>query len=175
MSTTRFKAAPRNMGDLYKNYGAATRGAVAAAFKAIGTKTKAKLVARTAVNKIYFRGKFARGWYSRFEPGAIPLLRIGNAAPYSLFVELGRRPGRRPPPSSVLIPWIQAKLVLRPGQSAASVAFAVARGISKKGIKARPVLTSPQVQFDVMQTTSDEMEKSFGAALLGAAAKVPRP
>jgi len=51
-------------------------------------------------------------------------------------MELGRGRGKRMPPSAALIPWVIRKLNVDARQ-APSVAFAVARSISKKGIVGR--------------------------------------
>lgn len=60
---------------------------------------------------------------------------ITKPYPYPLVMELGRKPGKMPPPSS-LRRWVQ--LVIKPGADEVDgVAFLVARAIGRKGIKGR--------------------------------------
>ena len=59
---------------------------------------------------------------------------IGPSVKYGRFVEFGRKPGSRPPPSSALVPWMK-----RHGMPA-SGAFALARAIARGGIKPQPYM-----------------------------------
>ena len=55
---------------------------------------------------------------------------------YEKFIESGRRKGAKPPPVDVIIKWMKRKGIAVGQEN--RVAFAIARGISKNGIIARP-------------------------------------
>lgn len=55
---------------------------------------------------------------------------------YEKYIESGRRAGAKPPPIDVIIKWMKRKGIAVGQEN--RVAFAIARGISKNGIKARP-------------------------------------
>ena len=79
---------------------------------------------------------YLRGWKAqRTITGAV----IFNDSPYAGVVELGRRPGSRPPPSHLLIPWVRRKMHLTESE-AVGVAFVLSRAIGKRGQEPRRVL-----------------------------------
>lgn len=54
----------------------------------------------------YATGAFAQGWvWARTADGAI----LWNSAKHGVFVELGRRPGGRPPPLQAILDWLEVK------------------------------------------------------------------
>jgi hypothetical protein len=58
---------------------------------------------------------------------------------YMPYIEEGRRPGSRPPPSSALYDWVARKLGIA-AKDIAGVAFVVARAIGQRGLPAlRPL------------------------------------
>lgn len=61
--------------------------------------------------------------------------RVFNPVAHGVPVELGRRPGKKQPPSSALELWVRRKLGV-PENRVKSVAFLVARKIGQKGTKA---------------------------------------
>lgn len=56
------------------------------------------------------------------------------AAYYLEYVQNGRRPGAKPPPYKVLLPWIKARRINFPGKSDKVTAIIIAKSIAKKGI-----------------------------------------
>lgn len=58
---------------------------------------------------------------------------VGTPIGYAQPVEFGRRAGAAMPPVSALIPWVEAKLTLKKGQTAEGVAWAVARYMAQRG------------------------------------------
>ena len=62
--------------------------------------------------------------------------RWGTSLIYGKVVEEGRRPGRRPPPSEALEPWVR-RILRVPRSQVKSVSFIIARSIGKKGIPAK--------------------------------------
>jgi phage gpG-like protein len=79
-------------------------------------------------------GRLRASITTEIDKGVIPQwANIGPAVKYGKFVEFGRRPGRMPPPAS-LIPWMKRHGI------PASAAFALARAIAKRGIKPKPFM-----------------------------------
>jgi hypothetical protein len=106
-------------------------------------------------------GHFMRGWRAETEGNQLTLL---NIVPYSIFVEKGRRPGARQPPVMALIPWVRA-ILGAPAKRERSVAFLVARAISRRGIAPRPVLTSPMTRRHAMTVARNELIAELDKAL----------
>jgi len=106
-------------------------------------------------------GTYQRSW--RYHAG-FRHLRFFNTSRHAPYVEHGRRPGRRPPPVSALRGWCRRKL------GNADLAWAVAKKIGKKGIKARPVLKSRAAQRGLRST----LNAAFKANWLHAA-KLAKP
>ncbi len=86
-------------------------------------------------------------------PGSI-VGRVGSTMKgevYPIVMETGRRAGAKMPPSSALERWVRIRLGVPP-RRVKSVAFLVARGIGRKGIKGRHFLrkayTSSRRQID---------------------------
>ena len=61
---------------------------------------------------------------------------VGTPLAYAQAVEYGRGIGKRMPPVSALIPWVEKFLTIRQGQTAKGVAFAVARYMAARGSRA---------------------------------------
>lgn len=55
-----------------------------------------------------------------------------SSLPYADPVEFGRRPGRMPPVKA-LIPWVERFIILKQGETAAGVAFVIAKAIAARG------------------------------------------
>lgn len=64
-----------------------------------------------------------------------------NTAKHSKYVEYGRSPNRRRPPTTALIGWVNRNLGLY-GKAAVRAAFLVARKIADRGIKPTLVMNS---------------------------------
>lgn len=57
------------------------------------------------------------------------------------FIEVGRKPGSKPPPIEVIRRWITIKNILpKKGQTKDSLPYMIQRGIVKNGIKAKPYI-----------------------------------
>lgn len=69
----------------------------------------------------------------------------GAAKGYAIVVHEGRKPGKRPPPSKALEPWVRKKLGV-PRDEAAGVAFVVARSIGIKGTRPTKYLERPLME-----------------------------
>jgi hypothetical protein len=61
---------------------------------------------------------------------------VGTPLAYAPAVEYGRGIGKRMPPVSALIPWVEKFLTIKEGQTAEGVAWAVARYMAARGSRA---------------------------------------
>ena len=66
----------------------------------------------------------------------------GAAKSYAAVIHEGRTPGKRPPPSKAIEPWVKKKMGV-PADEVAGVAFVVARSIGKKGTRPTKFLERP--------------------------------
>jgi hypothetical protein len=80
------------------------------------------------------------------------------AATYLENVINGRRPGAKPPPYRVLLPWIRARNIKFVNQSEVGTAIIIARSIGKKGIK--PVPQIREVLNSIYTTQRDFIAKA---------------
>ena len=104
-------------------------------------------------------GVFYRGWRAaRTEGGAV----IFNDTPYASVIERGRRPGARPPPSAVLIPWLRRKAHMTEAE-AKRLAFVVARAIGRRGQEGRFILeaSEPNIIERVHAGILSELDKEI--------------
>lgn len=104
-------------------------------------------------------GGYQNGWYARALGST---LHVGNSAPNFIFVERGRKPGR-PPPSSVLVPW-----VLRHGMQAGA-AFPIAQAIGRRGIRARQFFLLNSTQGRMQRIIARHMSRWLDTVIKGAA------
>lgn len=86
--------------------------------------------------------------------------RIYNTAPYSRWVERGRKPGKGPPLDAIMR-WVKVKKLVTKGRARArrqeirSIAFLIQRKIARDGIKGRYVLQRTMVK--VRRKAKDEL------------------
>jgi hypothetical protein len=119
-------------------------------------------VGRSAVRMLAFASKdvkdlgtYQTGW--RYQ-AAFTRLYLRNVAPHAIFVEKGRRPGATPPPIGPIRAW-----AVRHGMPPGS-AYAIAKAIGRRGIKARPTLFKPQNQLAIQQTWNAAMKGAVSVA-----------
>ena len=65
--------------------------------------------------------------------------RVETQTGYGLYVEFGRPAGKMPPVDSI-VPWVRRKLSISDPKIAKRIAFAIAKGIGERGVKAQPFL-----------------------------------
>lgn len=123
--------------------------AIPAASKAVQRMLEEETIKRG----IFYKKRFARGW--RIRRGLVSGLsaQVFNKEHYAIVIEKGRRAGRTPPPSHVLIQWVIDKLGVS-RKDAPRVAFLVARSIGIRGIAARPILGDPRMQLRIRNTVA---------------------
>ena len=78
---------------------------------------------------------------------------IINIPDYAVFIENGRRPGSKPPPTSIILQWIQRKRITgRPRNNKVisnnQLAFLIARAIGRNGISPKPFLSNATAILD---------------------------
>ncbi len=81
---------------------------------------------------------------------------VGTSLRYAIPVELGRRPGQRPPPIEPLIDWVE-QLGLGPEESRGA-AYAIARTIARRGTKGAHMFS------EGFAAVEGEVEHIFGRA-----------
>lgn len=106
--------------------------------------------------KAFDTGNMTRSWRADVEAQTI---RLVNTAPYGPAVTGGRRAGSRMPPPQALVAWVRRKLKVTKA-AAPGVAWAVARSIAKRGIRAKPEIVD-EVELD--QVVKAEVSKAVGA------------
>jgi hypothetical protein len=90
---------------------------------------------------------------------------------YGVYVELGRRPGDRPPPTKPILQWIEQRgITPDKGTSKRSLAYIIARSIGEKGIKPTPFMRaaikqqkiglSKQLAKEIAKTVVMDFKKS---------------
>ena len=84
-----------------------------------------------------------------------------GADKYAAPVETGARPHM--PPPSVLLPWVQKKFGVEDEKEALSVAFAVAKSISKKGTQGHQMFSRALVDLEPLAAPA--LEKEIALAL----------
>jgi hypothetical protein len=143
---------------------AAKRGLVSGAAAAIPILHQATENAPPASPKgtkgAFNTGAYRRAWKSEpSERGA----RIFNAEPYAPIIESGRRPGEKPPPTEAIAQWAARRLGMSPQDSKAA-AFAMARSIGARGLKARKVLgdSLEDIKAMVLHEVMFEIQRELG-------------
>jgi hypothetical protein len=104
-------------------------------------------------------GQYLRAWKTRPTESGVAIV---NDAPYAAIIELGRRPGAKMPPVQAIQTWAQRRLGLSRKQ-AENAAWAIAKSISIKGIKARRVLRNalPQLKKLMKGEVRRELARFF--------------
>lgn len=106
-------------------------------------------------------GSYRRGWRARnVRDGAV----VENVSKQADIIERGRRPGRRPPPSSIIIPWAKRRLGLS-AKEAKRAAYPIAMAIGRRGLRARRVLelATPEI----VRVVIEEVKREVALALSG--------
>lgn len=119
------------------------------------------LHARTAGARIYDRGYYLNGWAA--EQLGHGVHRVLNRAGHAVFVEAGRRAGRKRPPSRPIFEWL-----MRRGLSideARRAVYPVATAIATRGIAGRPVLNSEPTMAAVREFVVQSIWEELGRAL----------
>ncbi len=98
-------------------------------------------------------GEFIRAWrWLPLPDGA----RVLNDRPYGAVIEYGRRPGSKPPPTSVIYWWLIRRLRWTP-EKAGARAWIVAQSIGRRGLMPRLILTAPEAQMQIEDLVHQEV------------------
>jgi hypothetical protein len=101
---------------------------------------------------VKFRGDYQHGWYGQVDGNT---LTVANKAPHMVFVERGRRPNKRQPPTSAIEPWCLAKGMKK------DAVFPIARAIGKRGIKPRPLFLLSSTQRDLARIVERHVSEEY--------------
>lgn len=102
---------------------------------------------------------YLRRWRTSPLPNGVEVF---NDSPQAGVIESGRRPGARLPPSEILRPWARRKLGLS-AEQAKGAAFAIARAIGARGLRARRVMARalPAMRKAVLAEVKLALQKAF--------------
>ncbi len=145
---------------------AATRGLRAGAMRAIPVlHTATDRAPKASDSKRSQRGAnntgaFRRAWKTGNTPSGVSIF---NASSYAPVVEGGRRKGAKQPPTKDIAKWAQRRGL--PRKEAERVAFAIARAIKLRGLKARNILKDsiPKITKVVMKEVEHELSLELGS------------
>lgn len=117
---------------------------------------------RTESLAIHWKHRYRKAW--RFKTGTFSsakawTLTVRNAEKHAIFIEKGRRKGAKPPPVAAITEWVRDKL----GPLASP--WAVAQGISRRGIKPRPVMYKLTNIYKMRGIVEKHVEKAMSKAL----------
>lgn len=160
MAELTFKVDPKDLGKYEKKLAALMRKGQQRPLRDVGRECVSYL--RRASGQIYYKSEFRDGWRA---VAVFSHLRIYNKAFHSDFVEHGRAPGSRPPPTSAIRQW-----VLDHGMPESAV-FPVARNIGIRGIKPRPVLLRPAVRDHLSRLVVARLGRYYEGVLAEAGGK----
>ena len=140
--------------------------AILAALESVTAFAEQELVAES--NRLaFFNGQYSRGWTRdrASGSGARYRARVYNPTPYAPVIELGRRPGRAPPPADALRTWVQ-RVLAPPLDQLDRTVERVRWGIARKGTPAKRVMAS------VMDRIQDRVPRIFADELFAAMTRV---
>jgi len=168
----------RDLAKKFRSLGSRYMPTVMAGARSAGERARAYLVQESQSKKVVDRGGYIRGWKSLVIGNT---LEVYNQAPYSGVLEYGRRPGAKPPPYYVLIPWVQRHLKIdrviksgkRKGTSTSrapkgseliGLAIAVAKSIGKRGQKGHFILTKSRKKIEgfILLEVKDALQRASG-------------
>lgn len=150
MANVRFSVKLADFGKYEARVGRKIRPAVASALRATARRSVRRLKAMSSRRGIRDQGAFAAGWTWRQLRWSAVL--VFNGAPHAIFVEIGRGAGLKPPPVGAIAAWVSRKF------GSADLAFVVARSIGRRGIRARPVMTSGEFRAAARRIYSTELK-----------------
>lgn len=151
------------IGLLARTLGRVTPSALSAGLRRAGPRCVSLLRTESQVRvRRPYRGQYHAGWDYLVIGG--PSLTLFNTARHAVFVERGRRAGARMPPVAALRPWVEQVLGV-PSDRSQGVAYAVARNISRRGIRARPTLLDPAVQARLVALVPPALRDELVAAV----------
>ncbi len=101
---------------------------------------------------------YYKGWYGEYD-GKDTV--VGNNAPHSMYVEVGRKPGRMPP-VDVIQRWVEFKFHVG-GDKARQIAWAVARQIALNGMRGRYLLRKNEwkLRLVILRAVAREIGKEW--------------
>lgn len=165
---------PRSLGKLERNLGPEMLRALRGAMNSTARYALSRFQGRTR-NAIpaspnggrgaVATGEYLRAWKIQRGTDTVTVLNDSNQA---IFVEKGRRPGRKPPPIEPIRKWAEVRLGLQ-GAKARAAAVLIARAIGRRGLFPRNVMSGA---MPAIQETYDRVtRRAYDRALNQAASK----
>ena len=140
--------------------------AILASLESVAAFAEQELVAES--NRLaFFNGQYSRGWKRdrASRSGGTFRARVYNPTPYAPVIELGRRPGRAPPPADALRTWVQ-RVLAPPLDELDRTVERVRWGIARKGTPAKRVMgaTLDRIQNRIPRILQDEFQIQLAQA-----------
>ncbi len=138
--------------------------------KALMNRT-GELITDKMIDTLISNGSLATGQLARgisyqvleTEDGIITKITIPG---YGEFVDKGRRAGAKMPPVQPIIDWVRVKRIKTPQYTTEQLGWAIAKSISKKGIRPKPFIEN-SVQF-VLQNFTEQLGEAAALDLTNA-------
>lgn len=119
-------------------------------------ESKAKIIANYDRDNMRASGNFARSLETNVKESQGRVIGVMVGAHHSLFVDLGRRAGKRPPISAIL-QWIDDKRIVPTDISKPSLAFLIARKIGNEGWKPKNSYPNGVISSVINQNEIDKL------------------
>ena len=119
-------------------------------------ESKAKIIANYDRDNMRASGYFARSLETNVKESQGRVIGVMVGANHSLFVDLGRRAGKRPPISAIL-QWIDDKRIVPTDISKPSLAFLIARKIGNEGWKPKNSYPNGVISSVINQNEIDKL------------------
>lgn len=119
-------------------------------------ESKAKIIANYDRDNMRASGNFARSLETNVKESQGRVIGVMVGAHHSLFVDQGRRAGKRPPISAIL-QWIDDKRIVPTDISKPSLAFLIARKIGNEGWKPKNTYPNGVISSVINQNEIDKL------------------
>ena len=160
---------PQQMGAIFGDIARGIAASITAGVEATGKSAVPALKRATQDAKIRDLGDYERGWrwdnlrdFGKTPRGTIGV-RVYNLRRYAVNVEMGRRPGAKPPPHYVLIGWVMRHLNPDSPAHAKQIAYLLAKAIGRRGIRGRPVLWRRGMLLRLRHIAKSNVDRAINA------------
>jgi len=126
--------------------------------QAAGEHAVELLKRRTLAVKAVDLGDMARGW--KYKVRSYKDATVYNETPQVVYVEMGRQPGAKQPPTQALVPWVERHFLVT-GKSAYAKAYMLARSIKMRGIAPRPIATHEPTRRKISSAFSQVVQNAI--------------
>ena len=175
---------PVNLGKFQKALGKETKRIVMEVTREWGAQMVRELRYRTDILGAVHKRRLLRGWVAQRQTPT--RMRVFNRAKHTVFVENGRRKGAKMPPEAPILRWVREKGMVGSSsrrrskktgkflkgtvrQQEKAIAFLIRRSISRKGIKAKRILSDRKFRSKMTSKLRDMLRDELQKAMKRAA------